>query len=82
MSNLKSDERGVSPVEIVLIVVIVAIIGFVGWFVYHATQSSNNTLSQAASTSQNAGPRFKSTKAKPKTSTSSTSTTTTKSTSQ
>jgi len=76
MKQLKQDQRGVGSVEVILIVVIVAIIGFVGWFVYHSKQNSDKALDAATSTSQNAGPRFKSKAVKPATTAAPASTTT------
>lgn len=73
MKAINRNQGGFSSVEIILIIVIVGAIGLVGWFVYHTKQSSDKSLDQATTTSQNAGPHF----AKPKESKSKPSTTTT-----
>jgi hypothetical protein len=58
MVSIKRDEHGIGHIESLLVVVIVAIIGFTGWYVYHTKQNSDKALNAAASTSNNAGPRF------------------------
>jgi uncharacterized protein HemX len=62
MASTHKNQRGFSTVEGVLVVVALALIGFVGWYVYHTKQTSDKALNAAASTSNNAGPRFGSAK--------------------
>jgi uncharacterized protein HemX len=64
MISTRKDQRGVGAVEAILILVIIAIIAGVGWYVWHVKQNSDKSLDQATTTSQNAGPRFKSDKTK------------------
>lgn len=80
MTSITKKQDGSGAIEIILIILVVVAIGFVGWFVYHTKQSSDKTLDQATSTSQNAGPRFaKPDQSKTKKSSSSSSTTPAKS---
>lgn len=61
MPNTK-QQRQAGSIEIILIGVIVLIIAFVGWFVWHAKQNADKTLSSANASANSA------TVAKPKTS--------------
>ena len=67
--KISREQKGFTTVELVLVVVVVALVAFVGWYVWHTKQASDKSLDQATSTSQNAGPHFKSKKAEAKSST-------------
>jgi cytoskeletal protein RodZ len=42
-----TNQRGFAAVEAILIVIVLGIIGFTGWFVYHAKQNTDKTLTSA-----------------------------------
>jgi Tfp pilus assembly protein PilE len=44
---IKLNQKGFSALEVALILVIVGIVAGTGYFVYHATNKSNDTLNQA-----------------------------------
>jgi len=44
----KPDQTGFATIEAVLIIVVVAILGYTGWFVWHAKQNTDKTLSNTA----------------------------------
>ena len=45
----KTNQRGYSPIEIVLVIVIVGLIAFIGWYVFHTKSDINTTLGNAES---------------------------------
>jgi Tfp pilus assembly protein PilV len=56
---MRRNQQGFSVVEGLLILVIVGILGFTGWFVWHARQTADKTLSSA---DKSAGGTIKATK--------------------
>ncbi len=55
MKSMHKKQNGFSAIEAVLILVIVAMIGFTGWYVWHAKQSADKTLTADSSST----PSFK-----------------------
>jgi|GEM_PF-2178803 len=53
MSNIRKNEAGFSPIEVVVVLVIVALIGVVGWFVYKDHNKTNNSAATASAGSAN-----------------------------
>ena len=45
----KTNQRGYSPIEIVLVIIIVGLIAFIAWYVFHAKSDINTTLGNAES---------------------------------
>jgi hypothetical protein len=51
VGKLKNNQTGFSAVEAFLILIIIAIVGGTGWYVWHAKQTADKSLSSSAITS-------------------------------
>lgn len=59
MSNKLFNQKGFATIEAVLIIIIVAIVGGTGYYIYHATNKSNQALDTANSTANSVTVRQK-----------------------